>query len=90
MGEVGDIFDMFSNEDDDDKRTSKKNNAQDDASANDWKSAVMGKLSKNKPLLMATVVAGIAILAGLAFFIVKYIGANGVKGIIDNVKPFLN
>jgi hypothetical protein len=90
MSDFGDIFDMFSNDGKENKKSRGQTGSQDEASGNNPMSLVMNKLSKNKPLLIATVVAGTVILGGVAFFLIKYIGTNGAKGIIDTIKPFLN
>jgi hypothetical protein len=81
---------ICSKDDEENKKSRGQNGSQNEASDHNPKSFVMNKLSKNKALLIATVVAGTLILAGVAFFLIKYIGSNGAKGIIDTIKPFLN
>jgi hypothetical protein len=89
VSDLGNIFDIFSNEDDDNKRNRKNDNSQNQEPENDWKSSVKGTLSKNRPLLIITVVAGLAILVGAVFFVIKYIDASEVKAVIDTVAPFI-
>jgi hypothetical protein len=88
MSDLGDIFNMFSDEGNSKPR--KQTASQDESSDIDPKSVIMKKLARNKPLLIATVVAGIAIICVVAFFLIKYIGVSGANGIIDGIKPFLN
>jgi hypothetical protein len=88
MSDLGDIFNMFSDEEN--SKSRKQAASKDESSDTDPKSVIMKKLYRNKLLLIATVVAGIAIISVIAFFLIKYIDANGANGIIDGIKPFLN
>jgi hypothetical protein len=90
VGDLSDIFDIFSNDDEENNRTRKQTGSQDEPSRSDLKTVVMNKLAKNKALLVATVVAGIAIVGMVTFFLIKYIGTNGTKGIAEGITPFLN
>jgi hypothetical protein len=90
MSDFGGIFDLFSKDDEEIKKSQGQTGSRDEATGNNPMSPVMNKLSKNKPLLIATVVAGTAILVGVAFLLIKYIGTNGAKGIIDTIKPLLS
>ncbi len=85
MGDLGDVFNMLFDNDGDDSQSQKKTGSQDGASKATVGSVVMAKLTRNRRLLAATVVAGIAVLGVGAFVMIKYI-----EGIIDGIKPFLN
>jgi hypothetical protein len=91
MGDLGDLFDMFSRDGDDDK---KQSNAQDNgtnekAGATDTKTQIMNKLKQNKVILFTVV--GIVILAvGTAgYFLISYINDHGFKRLLEIVAPFI-
>jgi hypothetical protein len=89
MSDLGDIFDIFSNEGGNDSKSQQQTGMPKQAEK-DTRSSIIGKFTRNKPLLITTVVVGLAILGIVGLFLFKYIGANGVSGIINFIKPFLN
>jgi hypothetical protein len=90
MGNISEIFDMFSNDEDDNQaRKKRKNENYEETSTADTKSIIMNKLVNNKPLLITTVVIGVAVVGGIAYIIINFIGKNGITAIINGIKPFI-
>jgi hypothetical protein len=91
MGDLGDIFDLFSQDDDNGK---KQRNAQDPDSkdqpgATDTRTQITNKLKKNKMLLMATVGVIILVVGAIAYLLIGYLSDHGLKTIIDIIIPFI-
>jgi hypothetical protein len=91
MGDLGDLFDMFSQDGDNDK---KQRNAQDPESDNNagttnTRTQLINKLKQNKTLLCTVIGVGILVLGTAGFFLIRYIGDHGTKGILDIVMPFI-
>jgi hypothetical protein len=88
MGDFGDIFDMFP-QDEKGQRKAQGAQSQPKSEETDLKSRVINKLVKNKALLIAVVFIGVLVVGAAAYFLIGYIKDNGAKGIIDTVQPFI-
>jgi hypothetical protein len=90
MGDLSEIFETFSG-DDEHKSTAKKTSS-DETSRSDPKTSGANRLKSNPLLLIGALIA--ALVAGLALFITigvlvfKYVGAAGIKGVVDASKSF--
>jgi hypothetical protein len=89
MGDLGDIFDMFSQDDEKKQRKGQSADSQDESNRTDPKRLIIGKLVKNRALLIATVCVGIAVVGAAAYFLVGYVNDHGTQSIMDNIKPFV-
>jgi hypothetical protein len=90
MGDLGDIFDLFSQDGGDDKKQGNKDpESKEKSNASDPKSIIINKLKQNKALLIATVGVGILVIGAVAYFTIGYIGDHGTKGILDTVLPLI-
>jgi hypothetical protein len=90
VGDLGDIFDMFSQDDEKKRRNGQDAESSEKSNATDPKSLIINKITKNKALLVTVIFVGILIVSAAAYFLINYIGDHGTKGIIDTIKPFIN
>jgi hypothetical protein len=90
MSDLGDIFDVFSQDDDDNKKKQNQDaEAQNNFSQTDPKTLIINKIIQNKALLITLIYFGFVVIGAAAYFLTGYINDHGAKGIMDNVKPFI-
>jgi hypothetical protein len=90
MADLGDFLDMFNNGDDDEKTKSRKlksDGTEEQQPGSDIKSMLVNKITKNKVALIGVIAGGVVIVGAIAFIAIKYLGANGIKNIIDGIQP---
>jgi hypothetical protein len=89
MGDLGDIFDLFSQDNDKKQRKGQEAESEGQPTETSLQSQVINKLVKNKALLVGALFAGVLLVGAAGYFLICYIGDNGVKGILDVIKPFI-
>jgi uncharacterized membrane protein len=89
MGDLGDIFDMFSQDDEKKSRKAQDSESQVTTSETDPKSLIINKLTQNKGLLFTLIITGVLVIGIIIYFLVVFINSHGVKGIIDAIAPFI-
>ena len=91
MSDLGDLFDMFSQDGDEEKkqRNAQENGANDKAGATDTKTQIMNKVKQNKVILFTGVVFVILAAGTAGYFLIRYVGDHGIKSLLDIVAPFI-
>jgi hypothetical protein len=86
MGDLSEIFDMFSGDDEDKSKERSGNSA--DAARSDPKAAASNWMKKNPLVTIAAVVVGLAVVVAVGVLVFKYVGTGGIKGAMDALKTF--
>jgi hypothetical protein len=89
MSDLGDIFDLFSQNEDKKSRTSQEGESQGQTNDTDIKSLIINKLKQNKGLLITVIIAGILIIGLVIYFGWFLVNNYGAKGIIDAITPLI-
>lgn len=89
MGDLGDIFDLFSQDDEKKSRKSQDGESQGTISETDPKSLIINKIKQNKGLLITLIIAGVLIIGAIIYFLAVVINSQGAKGIFDAIAPFI-
>jgi hypothetical protein len=89
MGDLGDIFDLFSQDDDKKSRKSQDGESQGTISETDPKSLIINKIKQNKGLLITLIIAGVLIIGAIIYFLAVVINSQGAKEIFDAIAPFI-
>jgi hypothetical protein len=91
MGDLGDLFDMFSQDGDGDKkqRNSQDPESNDKSGTNDTKTQILNKLKQNKVLLFTAIGVVTLVIGVVGYFLYGYISDHGIKGILDTIMPFI-
>jgi hypothetical protein len=90
MSDLGDIFDMFSQDGDDNKKKPNQDaESQNNADQTDQKTLIINKIIRNKALLFTLIGIGFMVIGAAAYFLTGYINDLGAKSIMENVKPFI-
>jgi cell division protein FtsL len=89
MGDLGEIFDQFSQVDEKKSRKAQDSESQGTTSETDTKSLLIKKLTQNKGLLITLIIAGILVIGIIIYFLAVFINSHGVKGINDTIAPFI-
>jgi hypothetical protein len=86
MGDLSEIFDMFSGDDEDKSKDRSGNSAY--AARSGPKAAALSWMKKNPLATIAAVVIGLAVVVAAGVLVFKYVGTGGIKGVMDALKTF--
>ena len=90
MSDLGDIFDMFSQDGDDNKKKPNQDGeSQNNANQTDQKTLIINKIIQNKALLFTLIGIGFLVIGAAIYFLTGYINDLGAKSIMDNGLPFI-